>query len=122
MAATEAEPRKPARRKPARRRYRRRLRSRIILSFVLLGVGLTTLFAFLTDFARQRVEDQLVEEVMNRNIDEYARRFYTDPTRAPDVPVEQIRAFFYTPDRFDRVRQERPAPSPQLPPSGAAMR
>ena len=108
MAATEAEPRKPARRKPARRRYRRRLRSRIILSFVLLGVGLTTLFAFLTDFARQRVEDQLVEEVMNRNIDEYARRFYTDPTRAPDVPVEQIRAFFYTPDRFDRVRQERP--------------
>ena len=90
------------------RRYRRRLRTRIILSFFLLGTGLTALYAYLTDFARQRVEDQLVEEVMNKNIDEYARRFYSDPTRPPSVPVEQIRGFSYTPDRFERVRQERP--------------
>src|SRR5690606_1301866 len=71
---------------PARRprRYRRRLRSRIIVSFVLLGFGLTVLFAFLTQEARNRVENALVEDVMNRNIDEYARRYYLDPSQNPD--------------------------------------
>ena len=96
----------PARRKPTR--YRRRLRSRIILSFLLLGFGLTLLLAFATNWARNRVENQLVEDVMNKNIDEYARRFYADPGKNPPVPVEQIRAFVYPADKFDRVRAERP--------------
>ena len=90
------------------RRFRRRLRTRIILSFLLLGTGLTALFAFLTDYARQRVESQLVEDVMNRNIDEFARRFYAAPDRNPDVPVQQIRAFVYPADRFDQARREFP--------------
>ena len=96
----------PAPRRP--RRFRRRLRTRIILSFLLLGTGLTALFAFLTDYARQRVENQLVEDVMNRNIDEYARRYALDPSRSPDLPVQQIRAFVFPAERFDRVRQEYP--------------
>ncbi|MFT3754737.1 MAG: HAMP domain-containing sensor histidine kinase [Pseudoxanthomonas sp.] len=110
MAATDSAnpPAKTAGVKGRRRAFRRRLRTRIILSFALLGLGLTALFAYLTDFARQRVENQLVEDVMNQNIDEYARRFYADPTRPPDVPVQQIKGYFYTPDRFERVRQERP--------------
>ena len=91
-----------------RGRYRRRLRSRIIVSFVLLGFCLTALFAFATNWARMRVENQLVEEVMNRNIDEYARRYYVDPTRNPDFPVQQIRGYFYPKDKFERVREERP--------------
>ena len=33
-----------------RGRYRRRLRSRIIVSFVLLGFGLTALFAYATSW------------------------------------------------------------------------
>lgn len=89
-------------------RFRRRLRTRIILSFFLLGTGLTALFAYLTDYTRQRVENQLVEDVMNRNIDEYARRFYANPAKNPDLPVQQIRAYVFTPDKFDRVREERP--------------
>ena len=95
-----------ARRRPTR--YRRRLRSRIILSFLLLGFGLTLALAFATNWARNRVENQLVEDVMNRNIDEYARRYYADPGRNPAVPVEQIRAFAFSADKFDRVRRERP--------------
>lgn len=91
-----------------RGRYRRRLRSRIIVSFVLLGFCLTALFAFATNWARMRVENQLVEDVMNRNIDEYARRYYLDPTRNPDLPVQQIKAYFYPNDKFERVREERP--------------
>ena len=87
--------------------YRRRLRSRIIVSFVLLGFCLTTLFAFATNWARLRVENQLVEELMNRNIDEYARRYYEHPGHNPDAPVLQIRAYAYSKDKFDRVREER---------------
>jgi len=87
--------------------YRRRLRSRIILSFLLLGTGLTLLFAFATTWTRNRVENELVEDVMNRNIEEAARRFVTDPNDIA-APVAQIRAFVYTPDRFEVVRQNRP--------------
>jgi signal transduction histidine kinase len=95
---------------PERRRgrYRRRLRSRIILSFVLLGTGLTALFAYLTDYARQRVESQLVEDVMNKNIDEYARRFQLDPSRSPDMPVQQMIARVVKSDKFDELRREEP--------------
>ena len=91
-----------------RGRYRRRLRSRIILSFVLLGTGLTALFAYLTDYARQRVESQLIEDVMNKNIDEYARRFYLDPSRSPDMPVQQMIARVVKSDKFDELRREEP--------------
>ncbi|MDN5782887.1 MAG: HAMP domain-containing histidine kinase, partial [Luteimonas sp.] len=89
-------------------RYRRRLRSRIILSFVLLGFGLTALFAFATNWSRNRVENQLVEDVMNKNIDEYAHRFYADPGVNPAVPLEQIYARVVKRDRFEALRQEQP--------------
>ncbi len=106
MPATEVAPARPARSR--RRRYRRRLRSRIILSFVLLGLGLTTLFAFLTQEARDRVENTLVEDLMNRNIDEYARRYYVDPAVNPAVPLEQIRARVIKRDRFEELRRDQP--------------
>ncbi|MEZ0469198.1 sensor histidine kinase [Luteimonas salinilitoris] len=95
---------------PARRvrRYRRRLRSRIILSFVLLGFGLTALFAFLTQEARNRVENDLVEDVMNRNIDEFARRFYSDPTSSPDLPLQQMIGRVVKRERFEMLKVEQP--------------
>ena len=104
MAATDPES-TPARR---RRRYRRRLRSRIIVTFVLLGFGLTVLFAFLTQEARNRVENDLVEDVMNKNIDEYARRYYTDPSQNPDLPVQQMVGRVVRRDRFEALRLEEP--------------
>jgi signal transduction histidine kinase len=96
--------------RPAAKRgqYRRRLRSRIILSFVLLGFCLTSLFAFATKWTRARVENQLVEDVMERNIDEYVRRFYADPSHNPPVPIDQIRGWVYSRDRLDRLYQEHP--------------
>src|SRR3546814_4256089 len=100
--------RTPERALARKRRYRRRLRSRIILSFVLLGFGLTTLFAFATNWTRNRVENALVEDVMNRNIDEYAHRFYSNPGENPAVPVEQIRARVVKRDRFEALRIEQP--------------
>ncbi|GAB3515392.1 HAMP domain-containing histidine kinase [Pseudoxanthomonas daejeonensis] len=96
----------PATRSP--RRFRRRLRTRIILSFLLLGTGLTALFAFLTDYSRQRVESELVEEVMNTNIDEFARRFYVDPSRNPDLPVQQMRGRVVKRADFEQLRVMQP--------------
>lgn len=107
MRPAEQAPARPARAR-GRRRYRRRLRSRIILSFVLLGLGLTTIFAFLTQEARDRVENTLVEDLMNRNIDEYARRYYVEPAVNPAVPVEQIRARVVRRDRFEELRRDQP--------------
>jgi signal transduction histidine kinase len=98
-------PAEPARR-PARR-YRRQLRSRIILSFVLLGFGLTALFAYAVDKVRNQVEDKLVVDLMNRNIDLYAQQYARDPQN-PSLPVDQIRAFAFTPDKFESVREQQP--------------
>ena len=94
---------------PARRprRYRRQLRSRIILSFVLLGFGLTALFAYAVDKVRNQVEDKLVVDLMNRNIDLYAQQFARDPAN-PSLPVDQMRAFAFTPDKFGSVRENQP--------------
>ncbi|GAB1596585.1 sensor histidine kinase [Lysobacter claricitrinus] len=91
-----------------RTRYRRRLRSRIILGFVLLGFSLTLLLAFATNWVRDRVEDELVTDVMNRNIDEVARQYARNPTRDPAIPVQQFLARVVTPDKFDRLKVDQP--------------
>ena len=62
-----------------RPRYRRQLRTRIILAFVLLGFGLTLLLAYTTNWTRNRVENQLVEDVLNSNLDQYAARYAVNP-------------------------------------------
>jgi signal transduction histidine kinase len=89
-------------------RYRRQLRSRIILAFVLLGFGLTALFAYATNLTRSRVENALVEDVMNRNIDEYARRYFANPARNPDLPVQQMFGRVVKRGDFEKLRTEQP--------------
>jgi len=88
--------------------YRRRLRSRIIVSFVLLRLGLTVLFAFLTQYARNRVENVLIEDVMNRNIDLAALQFALNPDNPAASPAGRMRAFIYTREQFDQVRVREP--------------
>lgn len=106
MAQADAE--RPTRaRGRAARRYRRRLRSRIILTFFLLGVGLMVLFAFATNWTRNRVENDLVEDVLNRNIDAAAHEYALNPEQ-PVAPVAQMRAWVFPADRFDTVRANRP--------------
>lgn len=91
-----------------RGRYRRRLRSRIILSFVLLGFCLTTLFAFATNWARIRVENQLVEDVMNRNLDASWQSYVQSGGRDVVAPVQQMYARLVKQDKFEALRQEEP--------------
>lgn len=87
------------------RSYRRRLRSRIILSFVLLGFGLTALFAFATNWTRERVEEQLIVDLMSRNIDEYARSYSRDPANV-SAPVQQMYGRVVT--NFEALRLDEP--------------
>lgn len=100
----------PDRRPPAARRaakFRHRLRTRIILSFFLLGTGLTGLFAYLTDVTRQRVENELVEDVMNQNIDKSWQLYQLNPDNVAS-PVQQMRARIVRPDGFERLRADQP--------------
>ena len=83
-------------------RYRRRLRSRIILSFLLLGLGLTGLFAAATVVLRERLEDQLIGEALMENVDDYADQFYRDPEN-PLVEFEKIKGSVYSERRFGNV-------------------
>ena len=88
-----------------RRRYRRRLRSRIILSFALLGLGLTAMFAIAAAFVGAVVEDQAVGSVLKENVDAYAERFYEDRT-AQWAPLGSVRAHVYGPGGRHNVPPE----------------
>ena len=84
-------------------RYRRRLRSRIILSFFLLGFGLTALFAAATVLLRERLEDQLIGAALYGNVQDYAERFYADPEDPIGVEFEKIKGIVYSERRFGNV-------------------
>lgn len=102
MAATE-----PA--TPHRRRVlRRRLRSRIVLSFFLLGLGLTLLLAFATNWVRSRVEEDMVTDVMDRNIDAYAQRYYASGGRDIGLPVQQMYGRVVSKEKFEALKEDQP--------------
>ncbi|MBW8367663.1 MAG: HAMP domain-containing histidine kinase [Arenimonas sp.] len=86
-------------------RYRRRLRSRIILSFFLLGFGLTALFATATVLLRERLEDQLIGEALYGNVQDYAAGYYADPEGKDPIGVEfqSIRGFIFSERKFGNV-------------------
>ena len=93
---------------PRRMVKRRRLRSRIIWSFFLLGLGLTLLLAFSTNWVRTRVEEDIFSDVMNRNIDEYAKRYYGSGGKEIGLPVEQMYGRVVSKEKFDALQYEQP--------------
>src|SRR5512135_1285772 len=64
-----------------RARYRRRLRSRIIISFALFGFALTALFAVATLYMRAPLEDQLINNTLEREVKNFVdfKRENPDP-------------------------------------------
>ncbi len=80
-------------------RYRHRLRTRIILSFLLLGFGLTALFAVTTVYLRARLENQLIESWLLSEADNFVQFKRANPE--PDARFSfsrQIEAYVYRPD------------------------
>ncbi|RNF85955.1 sensor histidine kinase [Montanilutibacter psychrotolerans] len=104
MPAPEETPRPRSRR---RTRFRRRLRSRIVLAFALLGLGLTLLLAFSANWVRNRVEEDLVVDVMNRNIDASWQQYLLNPDDVV-LPVQQMHARLVKPEGFEKLRVEQP--------------
>ena len=100
MSASEKDP--PRRRKPA---YRRRLRSRIILSFLLLGFGLTALIAASTVYLRNRVENFVIGSALTKNNNAFAEGFYRNPN-AIGIPFEKIQGRQFSTRKTDRVPAE----------------
>lgn len=95
--------------RPAPRRvrptYRRRLRSRIILSFLLLGFGLTALIAASTVYLRNRVENTVIAAALTKNNDAFAEGFYSNPN-AIGIPFEKIQGRQFSTRKLDRVPDE----------------
>lgn len=103
MAATDSAT--PRRRRPV---LRRRLRTRIVLSFFLLGLGLTLLLAFATNWVRSKVEEDMISDVMNRNIDAYSQRFYASGGRDIGLPVQQMYGRVVSKEKFESLKADQP--------------
>jgi signal transduction histidine kinase len=79
--------------------YRRRLRSRIIVSFLLLGFGLTASFAVATIALRNRLEGSLVDTWLQSEASNFLQ--FKRQHREPDALFKfgrQIEAFAYRAD------------------------
>lgn len=83
----------------ARQPNRQRLRARIIISFLLLGFVLTTLFAASTLVLRERIESQLVVEWLDAEANAYLefKREHPEPDAAYGLQEQQIEMFAFRP-------------------------
>jgi len=84
-------------------RYRRRLRSRIIISFALFGLGLTALFAASTIYLRTRLEDQLINTMLQRQLRNFVE--FKRENADPNAPwrVSLFDASIYSARKFANV-------------------
>lgn len=85
------------------RHNRRRLRTRIVLSFFLLGLGLTTLIAVSTLYLRYRIEHDVMDAALTKNNDLYADGFYQHPNGIAGVAFEKIQGKMYSKEKFDHA-------------------
>ena len=82
-----------------RPRHRQRLRARIIVSFLLLGFGLTTLFAASTLALRERIENQLVVDWLGAEASSFLQFKREHPSVDAEYALQeqQIALFAYRP-------------------------
>jgi signal transduction histidine kinase len=73
--------------KPAK--FRRRLRSRIIISFALFGFALTALFAVASIYLRSRLEDQLINNALIRDVKDFVefKRSHPESNAPWNIPA-----------------------------------
>src|SRR5262249_26279691 len=84
-------------------RYRRRLRSRIIISFALFGFALTALFAAATIYMRARLEDQLINNSLEREVRNFVQFKRENPDRNAPWYMTIYFADIYGANKFANV-------------------
>ncbi len=84
-------------------RSRRKLRSRIIISFALFGLGLTALFAASTIYMRARLEDQLINDTLLREVNNFAQFKRENPQPEAPWQMSTYTADIYSARRFANV-------------------
>ena len=77
--------------------YRFSLRLRFTLACTLLVSGITALCAIAIYVGQERLEDELLLEVMQREVDEYARVYRLDPSQSPPRS-SQLRSYIVDAD------------------------
>src|SRR6185436_8670436 len=83
--------------------YRRRLRSRILLSFALFGIGLTALFAGATLVLRVVLENQLIEETLQREVGRAVEINRVNPEQGVGIPFQKMTGVVYSANRFANI-------------------
>ena len=78
---------------PRRMVRRRRLRTRVIVAFVVLGFGLTALFALATLYLRNRLESQLIEKTLQREVANLVQHVENNPEEPPYFLIFDARTF-----------------------------
>ncbi len=78
---------------PRRLVRRRRLRTRVIVAFVLLGFGLTALFGAAMLYLRNRLESQLIEKTLQREVGNLVQHVEKNPDEPPYFLIFDARTF-----------------------------
>jgi signal transduction histidine kinase len=84
-------------------RYRRRLRSRIIISFALFGFAMTAMFAAATIYMRARLEDQLINNSLEREVRNFAQFKRENPEPTAPWKMTTYFADIYGASKFGNV-------------------
>jgi signal transduction histidine kinase len=77
-------------------RHRLSLRLRFTLASMALVLGITSVFAIAVYTAQEVLEDQLLLDLMQREVDEYARDYRLDPSQSPPRST-QLRSYIVSP-------------------------
>ncbi len=89
-------------------RYRRRLRSRIVISFLLLGTLLTALFAIAVLLLRNRLEEQLINNTLQREVANFVDFKRANPDESARFAFsKQIFADVYGATKFANIPFDR---------------
>jgi len=92
-------------------RYRLSLRARFTLASMALVSGITALSAFAVYGSQEILEDQLLLDLMQREVDEYARAYRLDPSQSPPRST-QLRSYIVDPAEANGL----PAALQEVPP------
>jgi signal transduction histidine kinase len=89
-----------------RTRFRHRLRSRIVISFVVFGTLLTIAFALAALYLRDRLESELINETLQKEVDNFVEFKRLHPEPDAQFGFQRFVAGIYASHRFANIPLE----------------